>query len=123
MRARLAQAWEYRTMDPTLFQFYVAIFMVAVIGALFIWFLQSEADASTRRITGMMMRAGFNPGVATLGHRRAGVVPKLARRRCGKCPREDYCDRWLAGDVESDNKFCPNAGVFRALDGAGRGTA
>ncbi len=71
-------------MDPTLFQFYVAIFMVAVIGALFIWFLQSEADASTRRITGMMMRAGLNPGVATLGHRRTGV-----------------CRNWRGGAVAS----------------------
>lgn len=110
-------------MYSTLFEVYVAIFMAAVIGALFIWFLGSEAAASTRRMTGMMMRAGLNPGVATLGHRRARIIPKLARRRCGRCPREDYCDRWLAGEVEGDNAFCPNAGTFRALAGDSRGAA
>ncbi len=110
-------------MTSTLFEFYYAIFMVAVIGALFIWFLSGEAAASTGRMMGMMTRAGLDPGIATLGDQRTKAVMQMARRRCGKCPREDYCDRWLAGEVKGDNAFCPNAGTFRALVGTPRHAA
>ncbi len=102
-------------MASTLFEFYYAIFMVAVIGALFIWFLSSEATASTRRMMGMMTRAGLDPGIVTTGDPRARANLKVARRRCGRCPREDYCDRWLAGKVEGGNAFCPNVGTFGVL--------
>lgn len=105
-------------MASTLFQYYFAIFMVAVIGALFIWFMRSESAASTGRMMGMMKRVGLDPGSAVLGRRQTGAALKAARRRCGRCPREDFCDRWLAGEVEGDDAFCPNAGTFRVLSGA-----
>ena len=31
------------------------------------------------------------------------------------CRSEDLCDGWLAGNVEGDNSFCPNARIFRVL--------
>jgi hypothetical protein len=34
------------------------------------------------------------------------------RARCRRCPVEDVCERWLAGELEGDNGFCPNANVF-----------
>ena len=103
-------------MGPT--QISVAIFMVAVAIAIFVWFQSSQAAASARRMTGMMTRVGLGLGAATLGGPRAMAIRKEARRQCRGCPREDFCDRWLAGEVKGGNTFCPNAQAFQILAGA-----
>jgi len=106
-------------MTPTLFEamfeINVAMVMVAVTIALFIWFQRSEAVTSAGRMAGMMTRVGLDPGRIGLGDRRTTGVVNQAGRRCRKCPREDVCDRWLAGSVEGGNGFCANAQTFRGL--------
>jgi hypothetical protein len=106
-------------MTPTLFEamfeINVAIVMVAVTVALLVWFQGSLAAISARRTMGMMTRVGLDPGIAALGAPRTKAIMKEARHRCGRCPREDFCDRWLAGKVEGNNTFCLNAQTFRIL--------
>ena len=98
-------------MIPTLFEIGVAIFMVTVSVALVVWFSRDMAAASGRRRMNMLARAGVDPEVA----RRGDAIMRDVRSRCGKCRSEDLCDRWLAGGVEGDNGFCPNAEIFRGL--------
>jgi len=100
-------------MNPTLFEIGVAIFIVAVSVALVVWFLRDVAAASERRIMHMLTRAGVNPEVARHGDTEA--IIQDVRSRCLRCRSEDLCDRWLAGKVEGDNSFCPNAQIFRIL--------
>ena len=103
-------------MGPT--QIGVAIFMVGMTLAIMLWFRSSQAAASGRRMMGMMTRAGLDPGAAMLGDPRFVAIRNEARRRCLRCPREDLCDRWLAGKIEGGNSFCPNAQIFPILTGA-----
>ncbi len=109
------------TMTPTLFEamfeINVAIVMVAVSVALLVWFQGRLAAASARRTMGMMTRVGLNPGIAALGDPRTKAIIKEVRQRCGRCPREDYCERWLAGKLKGDSAFCLNARTFRILAG------
>jgi hypothetical protein len=42
-------------------------------------------------------------------------ILQVARGRCSRCRSEGFCDRWLAGNGEGDNSFCPNAQIFRIL--------
>ena len=107
-------------MTSELSQIFIATFMVAVIVAAFAWFRGSEATASARRMMGMMSRMGLDPAFAAPGDpRTSGVMMMETRRRCGGCPREDYCERWLACKIEGSTDFCPNAPTFRALQEAG----
>lgn len=100
-------------MNPTLFEIGVAIFMVAVIVALFVWLSKNMAEVSGKRMTQMLARAGVDPEVIRRGNTEA--IMQDLRSRCGKCMSEALCDRWLAGKVEGDNSFCPNAPIFRRL--------
>jgi hypothetical protein len=97
-------------MDPI--QISVVIFMVAAAVAIIVWLQSSQADASAKRMMAMMTRVGLAPGTVTPGDPR---ITKEARRRCKGCPREDLCDRWLAGKIEGGNIFCPNAQTFQIL--------
>jgi ribosomal protein S27AE len=108
-------------MNPTLFEIGLAIFMVAVSVALVVWFSRHVAAASERRMTNMLTRAGVSPEVAKHGDTEA--IMQDVRSRCGKCRSEALCDRWLAGNVEGDNSFCPNAQIFRMLKGTTGGIA
>jgi hypothetical protein len=95
--------------------------MVGMAVAIIVWFQSSQAAASGGRMMGMMTRVGLDPRTATLDDPRTMAIKKEARRRCRRCPREDLCDRWLAGKVKGDNTFCPNAQTFRTLtDASGR---
>ena len=96
-------------------QIVVALVMVAAIVFIFMWFQTSQATASARRRLAMMRRVGLDPGPAMLIGPGAAALRKEVRRRCQSCPREDLCDRWLAGEVEGGNAFCPNARVFHDL--------
>ena len=100
-------------MGPT--QISVAIIMLGVAVATIVWLQSSQAAASARRMMGMMTRVGLNRGTVTLGDARTMAIIKEARRRCRRCPREGLCDRWLAGEVEGGNTFCPNAQTFDIL--------
>jgi hypothetical protein len=100
-------------MNPTLFEIGVAIVMVAVSVALIVWFSRYMAAASGRRMTQMLTRAGVDPEVARRGDTEA--IIQDVRSRCLRCRSEDLCDRWLAGKVEGDDSFCPNAQIFRTL--------
>ena len=100
-------------MNPTLFEIGIAIFMVAVSVALIVWFSRSMVAASGRRTIRMLTRTGVDPEVARHGD--TDAIIKDVRRRCIRCRSEDLCDRWLAGEVEGDHSFCPNAQIFRTL--------
>ncbi len=100
-------------MGPT--QIGVAIAMVGVTIAIMLWFQSSQAAASARRMMGMMTRVGLDPGTAMLGDPRSLALGKEVRRRCLSCPREDLCDRWIAGKIEGSNSFCANAPTFDIL--------
>jgi hypothetical protein len=100
-------------MNPTSFEIGVAIIMVAVSVALVVWFSRYMAAASGRRMMHMLTRAGVDPEVAKHGDTEA--IIQDVRSRCRRCRSEDLCDRWLAGKVEGDNSFCPNAQIFRIL--------
>ncbi len=100
-------------MIPTLFEIGVAILMVAVSIALVVWLSRDMAAVSGRRMMNMLAHAGVNPEVA----RRGDAIMRDVRSRCRGCRSEDLCDRWLAGRVEGDNGFCPNAQIFRSLTG------
>jgi len=100
-------------MNPTLFEIGVAALMVAVSVALIVWFSRYMAVASGRRMMHMLMRAGVDPEVAKQGD--TDAIIHDVRSRCRRCQSEDLCDRWLAGSVEGDNGFCPNAQIFRGL--------
>jgi len=101
-------------MDPTLFQIGVAIVMVAVIFTLLAWFLRYLRATSERRLMRMLKRAGVDPEIATQGDSEAIIINNV-RSRCRKCMSEDLCERWLAGEVEGENTFCPNARIFGLL--------
>jgi uncharacterized protein DUF6455 len=103
-------------MNPTLFQIGVAIVMVAVSAALIVWFARSMAAASGRRTMQMLTRAGVDPEIARHGDTEA--IIRDVRRRCIRCRSEGLCERWLAGKVEGDHSFCPNAQIFRTLTGS-----
>ena len=100
-------------MNPTLFEIGVAALMVAVSVALIVWFSRYMAVASGRRMMHMLTRAGVDPEVAKQGD--TDAIIHDVRSRCRRCQSEDLCDRWLAGSVEGDNGFCPNAQIFRRL--------
>jgi E3 ubiquitin-protein ligase DOA10 len=101
------------TMSPTLFEIGVALVMVAVIVALLVWFARYLRASSERRMVRMLMRAGVDPDIAARGDKEA-IIEDI-RSRCQKCQAEDLCERWLAGKVEGENTFCPNARIFSAL--------
>ena len=100
-------------MSPTLFEIGVALVMMAVIVALFVWFARYLGASPERRMMRMLMRAGVDPDIAARGDKEA-IIEDI-RSRCRKCRAEDLCERWLAGKVEGDNTFCPNAPIFSAL--------
>jgi len=115
-RVGRAHSRENQIMDPAQITFVVIAVGVAVAGV--VWLQGSEAGNAARRMTGMMTRVGLDPGTAGLAGQGPNALSE-ARRRCKRCPKGDLCDRWLAGEVEGGNAFCPNARTFRAFAGAG----
>ena len=100
-------------MNPTMFEIGVATVMVGVSVALLLWIRRYMAAASERRMMSMLKRVGLDPEIATHGDTKA--IIKELRHRCRRCPSEDLCDRWLAGEEKGGNIFCPNARVFDML--------
>ncbi len=110
-------------MVETLLETYLAIVMVIAAAGAIIWFKRSELANTARRMHGMMTRVGLDPQLAEHGDAKTTAVLKEVRRRCGRCRREDFCDRWLAGEVMGENAFCRNASIFRMLLGGDRHAA
>jgi len=104
-------------MNPTMFEIVVGTLMLVVGIGLIVWFARYLAAASGRRMMRMLTRAGVDPEVARRGD--TDAIVRDLRSRCLRCGSEDLCDRWLAGKVEGDNTFCPNAQIFRSLTRAG----
>lgn len=102
-------------MNSTLFQIGVAIVMVAVSAVLILWFVRYLWANSEKRMMRMLKRAGVDPEIVAHGDTEA--IIKDVRRRCRKCPSEALCERWLDGEVEGKNTFCPNARIFNILTG------
>ena len=97
-------------MNPTLFEISVAAVMLGASVALLMWFWSDMGAASERRTMDMLASAGV--GNIPPDHE---PIMQDALRRCRRCPSEGLCERWLAGSVEGDNSFCPNAQIFRKL--------
>ncbi len=99
-------------MELTNTQTIIAIVMIVVAITLAMWFLQNKALLSLRRRTRMMRYIGLDPDATdpeTL------ATMKAVTARCNSCNCEDYCERWLDGEVSGSNDFCPNAQTFADL--------
>ncbi len=101
-------------MDPTTAQVTFAILFIGLNVAIFIWFRRTEAAGSARRTMSMITRVGIDRGIVTSKDPQTGTIMGETRRRCRKCPREDLCERWLAGKVGGSSDFCPNEAVFES---------
>ena len=100
-------------MNPGPLEIYVALAMVAIASVLVVFFMRHMVSTSTRRTEMMLRRVGVDADVASCAEHRPAM--RDARRRCHSCAAEDYCDRWLVGEVGGDDAFCPNARVFHRL--------
>ncbi len=100
-------------MDITLTQFLAALVMVGVGAVLVVAYRRYLAAQSERRMQSMLEAIGLDPELAAVG----GIETIMAgvRHRCSACQSESVCERWLAGEEEGDNSFCPNARVFEIL--------
>ena len=108
-------------MTPTMVT--AAVFLLGATVVIIVLVRGHLAGGSDRRRSSMMERFGLSPEAAELGSRRTRALLKETRQRCLRCPREDWCERWLAGKVGGGNAFCPNAETFDGLIGAGGRTA
>ncbi len=95
-------------MNINLADWQIAFLLVLITAILVVWFLSMLASRSQSRMYRMMERVGVFPR----SDKRTGLDMKAVRTRCRRCPAEDVCERWLAGEIEGNNGFCPNAGVF-----------
>ncbi len=96
----------------TAINFTIAITMLAVSAILIFSYLRFMANGSEKRMTRMMKREGLDIDTMRLDDPVVIDVIANVRARCRKCQREDYCERWLSGEVEGENIFCRNADVF-----------
>ena len=103
------------SMNPTMVDITIALFMVALSTVLVIGYLKYLNAGSKRRMISMMERVGLDPETATLDDPQIKNIINDVRKRCRKCPSEDVCERWLAGEIDGENNFCPNAQVFVQL--------
>lgn len=106
-------------MDINLSDTQLAVILTVVAAALGVWFRSKIAAASRSRMYRMMARLGVDPNKfgGAAGNVTASV--KTVRTRCRMCPSEDVCERWLDGEIEGDNGFCPNARIFDGVLKAG----
>ncbi len=100
-------------MDMSLMQIIGAVVMVGVAIALFIAYRKYLAMNSERRMLTMLESVGLDPAVAASGD--IETIMGEVRQRCRSCASEDVCERWLTGDEEGSNEFCPNARAFKIL--------
>ena len=99
--------------DISLTQIITAIVMVGAGLALVIAYRAYLARSSEQRMLSMLDSLGLDAGIAS--DPELETIMGEARQRCRGCTAEDVCERWLRGDEEGDNAFCPNARVFNTL--------
>ncbi len=99
-------------MNMTLSDMGTAILFVVVAAALIVWFRNKLSAASLSRMRRMMVNFGLGPDKVAKFHAGTGVDVQEVRMRCRRCPVEDLCERWLAGEIDGDSGFCPNAKIF-----------
>jgi hypothetical protein len=102
-------------MVTTYFDIGVATVFVTVTATLVSLFRRKLKSDSTRRLFRMMARIGVYPTRFSRLHDDTDLDMQAVRRRCRMCPAEDLCERWLAGEIDGDNGFCPNAAVFHGV--------
>jgi hypothetical protein len=107
-------------MDISSTQAVAAIVMLGVALALFIGYRIYLARNSERRMLSMLDSLGLDSGIPARDD--LATVMGEVRRRCKSCTAEDVCERWLRGDEEGDNAFCPNARVFESFKDYGGAT-
>lgn len=100
-------------MNPTMSDIGVAAVLLVAAAALLVWIRGYMAGGSERRMRRMLARVGLDPEMAASADR--DTIIAEVRRRCRKCQSEALCERWLAGEEEGGNEFCPNARVFEML--------
>ncbi len=100
-------------MDISLTQIIAAVVMIGVGLALVIAYRRYLDRNSERRMLSMLDSLGLDSGIASNAD--LATVMGEVRQRCRGCVAEDVCERWLRGDEEGDNAFCPNARVFETL--------
>lgn len=94
-------------------QILAAILMVFAAIAIVIVFRRYLAAKSEQRLQAMLQAVGLDPELAT-----GGDIPTImteVRQRCRNCNSESLCERWLDGEAEGGNEFCPNREVFEVL--------
>ena len=89
--------------------------LILVVAAMFmvIAYLRYKAAGVERRVRRMLRRSGFTWKIAAQKDTSAAL--KAIRRSCRKCEAEDICERWLDGEIEGRNDFCPNRNLIREL--------
>ncbi len=100
-------------MSSSLLQNLAGIGMLAVAIALFLAFRRYLARSSERRMLGMLKSSGLDPTIAASGD--IETIMAEVRDRCRHCASESVCERWLKGEEEGTNAFCPNHRVFEIL--------
>ncbi len=100
-------------MNISLMQMIAAAVMVGTAVTLFYLYRRYLAAKSERRMLAMLESVGLDPAIAFSGS--VGAIMSEVRQRCQNCATEDVCERWLTGDADGDNEFCPNSRVFSLL--------
>ena len=108
-------------MNMSLFPIIATAFVGGATVVLFVMRLKHNLAASERRMVIMLERVGLDPAIALSGEPDSiiecmieGSMKKI-RQRCRACSTVNECERWIAGNDDSDNVFCPNVRVFGAL--------
>ncbi len=89
-----------------------AIFLVTATVALFVGFCRFVEAASRDRLRRMMASFGLDLDKVGSSDAGTGLDMHAVRYRCRRCPVENVCERWLAGEIAGENGFCPNAKKF-----------
>lgn len=106
-------------MNVPLFDLGIAVLFVATAAVLVLWFRRKLIHDSMSRMYRMMTKVGVYPKNFSRYDESADLDMKVVRSRCRMCPSEDVCERWLAGEIEGDNGFCPNAKIFDGVVSSG----
>ncbi len=99
-------------MNINLSDWQIAFMLVLATAVLVVRFRSMLASRSQSRMYRMMAKVGVAPGSFTRSGKGVALDMQAVRERCRRCPAEDVCERWLAGKIEGDKSFCPNAAVF-----------
>lgn len=100
-------------MSNSLLQILAGVGMAAIAVALVLGYRRYLARNSERRMLGMLKSLGLDPTIAASGE--IDTIMGEVRDRCRHCASEAVCERWLKGEEEGANSFCPNHRVFEVL--------